>query len=115
MNVVQTGFGENVSFEMRTFLFITTGSSALEAPEAQDQTVSCNLHSEPANDITTTQPDNCSCYTEADCSTPGHDQFNLFGAYPDQIMVHRVVDYGRLYLINILIRDFNFRSMLIVE
>jgi len=52
---------------MRTFRFITAGSSA---SEAQDQTVACNLHLEPANDVTSTQPENCSCHTEADCLTP---------------------------------------------
>ena len=67
MNVVQTEFGQYVSFEMRTFRFITAGSSA---SEAQDQTVACNLHLEPANDVTSTQPENCSCHTEADCQTP---------------------------------------------
>ena len=68
MNVVQTEFGQNVSFEMRTFRFITAGSSATEA---QDQTLSCNLHLEPVNDVTSTQPNDCSCHTEADCLNPG--------------------------------------------
>ena len=67
LNVVQTEFRENVSFEMRTFRFITTGSSATVA---QDQTVSCNLHLEPVNDVSSSQPDDCLCHTEADCGTP---------------------------------------------
>ena len=60
---------------MRTFRFITSGS--LEASEDQVQTISCSLYLDPANDITTTQPDNCSCHSEADCSTPGQDQLKL--------------------------------------
>ena len=64
MNVVQTEFGQNVGFEMRTFRFITAGSSATEA---QDQTIACNIHLEPADNVKSTQPEDCSCHTEADC------------------------------------------------
>ena len=49
---------------MRTFRFITTGSSATEA---QNQTIACNLHLEPVNDVSSTQPVDCSCHTEDDC------------------------------------------------
>ena len=49
---------------MRTFRFITAGSSA---SEAQDQTIACNLHLEPLDDISSTQPDDCTCHTEDDC------------------------------------------------
>ena len=66
MNVVQTEFGQNVSFDMRTFRFITPGSSATDA---QNQTISCDLHLEPANEVASAQPDDCSCHTEADCAT----------------------------------------------
>ena len=62
--VVQTEFGQNISFEMRTFRFITTGSSA---NKAQDQTIACNLHLEPLDDVSSTQPDDCTCYTEDEC------------------------------------------------
>ena len=68
MNVVQTEFGQSVGFEMRTFRFITAGSSA---SEAQDQTIACNLRLEPADDVTSTQPDDCPCHSEADCRNPG--------------------------------------------
>lgn len=68
MNVVQTEFGQNVSFEMRTFRFIIAGSSATEA---QDQTIDCNLHLEPVDDVSSTQPDDCSCHTETDCLNQG--------------------------------------------
>ena len=53
---------------MRTFRFIIAGSSATEA---QDQTIACNLHLEPVDDVTSTQPDDCSCHTEADCLNQG--------------------------------------------
>ena len=53
---------------MRTFRFITTESSATEG---QEQTISCNLHLEPVNDVISTQPENCSCHTEADCLNQG--------------------------------------------
>lgn len=65
LNVVQTEFGENVSFEMRTFRFITTGS---RATEIQEQTVTCKLYLEPVNDVISTQQDDCLCHTETDCA-----------------------------------------------
>ena len=64
LNVMQTVFGTNIEFSMRTFLFKTQGSSA----EEQQQTISCNLHLDPAADVSTTEPDNCSCYSEEECS-----------------------------------------------
>ena len=75
LNVVQTEFGQNVSFEMRTFRFITAGSSATEL---QNQTIACNLHLEPVDDVTSTQPDDCSCHTEADCLDQGFSISSLF-------------------------------------
>jgi len=73
LNVVQTEFGQNLSFDMRTFRFITTGTSA---SQAQDQTMACYLYLEPVNDVTSTQPEDCSCHTEADCATPALDESN---------------------------------------
>ena len=61
---MQTVFGSNIEFSMRTFLFKTQGSSA----EEQQQTISCNLHLDPAADVSTTEPDDCSCYSEEECS-----------------------------------------------
>ena len=66
--MVQTDFGQNVSFDMRTFRFITTDSSATEA---QDQLFTCNLYLKPIGEITSIQPEDCSCHTEADCLNPG--------------------------------------------
>ena len=61
---MQTVFGENIEFSMRTFLFKTQGSSA----EEQQQTISCNLRLDPAGDVSSTEPNDCSCYSEEECS-----------------------------------------------
>ena len=50
---------------MRTFRFIVAGA---DAADEQQQTISCNLHLEPAANVATTQPTDCSCYTDADCN-----------------------------------------------
>ena len=90
LNVVQTEFGQNVSFEMRTFRFIIAGSSETEA---QNQTIACNLHLEPVDDVSSTQPDDCSCHTEADCRNQGFSLclFSLeYGQYNLNSFVNRV-------------------------
>ena len=61
---MQSVFGSNIEFSMRTFLFKTNGSSA----EEQQQTISCNLHLDPAAEVSSTEPDDCSCYSEEECS-----------------------------------------------
>ena len=61
---MQTVFGTNIEFSMRTFLFKTQGSSA----EEQQQTISCNLHLDPAADVSSAEPDDCSCYSAEECS-----------------------------------------------
>ena len=61
---MQSEFGANIEFSMRTFLFKTNGSSA----EEQQQTITCNLHLDPVADVSSTEPDDCSCYTEEECS-----------------------------------------------
>ena len=63
LNVVQTDFFPNASFEMRTFRFNTGGSST----EAQQQTVICNLHLDDVNDLIQQQANDCSCYTQTEC------------------------------------------------
>ena len=50
---------------MRTFRFMVAGAGSADE---QQQTISCNLHLEPAADVATTQPTDCSCYTDADCN-----------------------------------------------
>ena len=62
---MQTVFGASIEFSIRTFLFKTQGSSAGE----QQQTISCNLHLDPVADVPSTQPDDCTCYSEAECSS----------------------------------------------
>ena len=64
LNVMQSVFGVSIEFSMRTFLFKTNGSSADE----QQQTISCNLHLDPVADVSSTEPDDCSCYSEEECS-----------------------------------------------
>ena len=48
---------------MRTFRFISDGS----ATDAQQQTISCDLHLEPTADIVQEQAADCSCYTQQQC------------------------------------------------
>ena len=61
---MQTIFGANLEFSMRTFLFKTLGSSA----DDQQQTLCCNLHLDSVGNVPSTQAADCSCYSEADCS-----------------------------------------------
>ena len=53
---------------MRTFRFITAGSTATDD---QEQTIACNLYLEPIVDVSTSQPDDCTCFTQAACALPG--------------------------------------------
>ena len=61
--MAQTLFGRDIAFTVRTFRF-TGGYQTGD----QDQTISCELHLEPAADVAATQPDDCSCYTEDECA-----------------------------------------------
>ena len=72
---MQSEFGANIEFSMRTFLFKTNGSSA----EEQQQTISCNLHLDPAADVSSTEPDDCSCYSEEECA--GKIGLIIYGSY----------------------------------
>ena len=49
---------------MRTFRF---QSDDLPATEAQQQTIQCHLHLEPANDIFQGQAADCTCHTVEEC------------------------------------------------
>ena len=62
LNVEQTLFGAEIQFSMRTFHFKTQRSSV-----EQQQTMSCNLHLDRVEDISSTQPDDCTCYSENEC------------------------------------------------
>ena len=66
LRVAQTEFGSSVAFNMRTFRFVTSTSSA---DVAQEQTVSCMLHLNPSDATTDeTQAADCTCHTEDDCT-----------------------------------------------
>ena len=70
LNIIHTEFGENIAFSLRTFRFIVPGTQTSD----QQQRISCNLHLEPIADVSTSQPDDCSCYTEAACTGPGKNK-----------------------------------------
>ena len=55
-------FGQEVAFSMRTFRF-TSGSIMAE----QQQTIDCNLHLEPLDEIVEEQAPGCKCYNEEQC------------------------------------------------
>ena len=74
---MQSVFGASIEFSMRTFLFKTVGSSA----EEQQQTLSCNLHLDPAADVSSTEPDDCSCYSEEECAGMIFFKFRKFITY----------------------------------
>ena len=74
LNFQQTTFGQEIGFRMRTFRF-TTGESSTDA---QQQTVSCELHLEPSADIVEEQAADCSCYTEDGCR--GEFSLNSFSS-----------------------------------
>ena len=54
LNVIQTGFGSDISFSMRTFRFIVEGASP---SDAQAQTIHCDLHLEANESV----PENQAC------------------------------------------------------
>ena len=58
----------------RTFRFIIDGS---EATDAQQQTVSCILHLNPADDtVDSSQADDCDCYTQDECENSANQFIN---------------------------------------
>ena len=65
--MVQSEFGKNIGFSLRTFRFVVAGGEADE----QEHIISCNVHLEPAADVPSTQPDDCTCYSEAQCTVQG--------------------------------------------
>lgn len=68
LNVVQTEFSPNASFNMRTFRFNVDGS----ATESQQQTVFCSLHLDAIANISQDQASDCSCYTQTECEQRHH-------------------------------------------
>ena len=73
LNVVQTRFGQDIGFSMRTFWFDAQTSSVT----GQKQTMECSLRLDPVSAISSSQPasssqpDDCSCHTPAGCSPQG--------------------------------------------
>ena len=62
--MVQTKFGPDVGFSMRTFWFDAQTSSAT----GQNQTMECQIRLDPIAEVPSTQPDDCTCYTKVACS-----------------------------------------------
>ena len=61
--MVQTLFGKDIAFSMRTFRF-----SSGQTLESQNQTISCEFHLEPTDDVSEEQAADCTCYTEDGCA-----------------------------------------------
>ena len=70
LNVVQTAFGKDIAFSVRTFRF-TDGQST----DDQNQTVTCEMHLEPAADVPEEQATDCTCYTAEECTGESDESF----------------------------------------
>ena len=62
--MVQTVFGKDIGFSLRTFRFTDGQASSSD----QDQTISCELHLEPVADVPEEQAADCICYSADECS-----------------------------------------------
>ena len=60
--MVQTTFGKNIAFSVRTFRF------ASEQDGDQDQTITCQVHLEPVANVPEQQASGCTCFNEHDCA-----------------------------------------------
>ena len=60
---MQTLFGKDIAFSVRTFRF--TGGQALND---QNQTISCEIHLEPVDEVAEEQAAACICYNEEECT-----------------------------------------------
>ena len=63
LKMVQTSFGKDIEFSFRTFRF--TGG---QISGDQEQTISCELHLEPAADVPHEQASGCTCHDVEDCA-----------------------------------------------
>ena len=80
MNVVQTKFGADIGFSLRTFWFNAETSSST----GQKQTMECNIRLDPVAAVSSSQPNNsqpndsqpndCTCHTRGECSPQGNVQ-----------------------------------------
>ena len=62
--MVQTAFGKDIGFSLRTFRFTDGQSSSTD----QDQTISCELHLEQVADVPEEQAADCTCYSADECT-----------------------------------------------
>ena len=62
--MVQTLFGKDIAFSVRTFRF-TEGQSSTDT---QNQTITCELYLEPADQVSAEQASDCICYSAEECS-----------------------------------------------
>ena len=91
LNVAQTEFSPNASFNMRTFRFNDGGS----ATEPEEQTVICTLHLDPVNEISREQASECSCYTQTECEERSH----LRGLV--KLLNPNIIDYLKLRAVSL--------------
>ena len=61
--MVQTLFGKDIAFSVRTFRF-----SGNQTSGDQEQTISCELHLEPTADVPQQQASDCTCYDVETCA-----------------------------------------------
>ena len=64
LNMNQRSFGKDIEFSFRTFRF--TGGN--QTSDDQEQTISCELHLEPAADVPHEQASGCTCSDVEDCA-----------------------------------------------
>ena len=70
--MVQTAFGKDIAFSVRTFRF-TDGQST----DVQNQTVTCEMHLEPAADVPAEQAADCTCYSVEECTGKSDERLFL--------------------------------------
>ena len=91
--MVQTKFGPDIGFSMRTFWFDAQTSSAT----GQSQTMECEIRLDPIAEVSKTQPDDCTCYTcqtcqnTGGCSSQGNGQGNGQGTSQGKFQINGCV------------------------
>ena len=94
--MVQTKFGPDIGFSMRTFWFDAQTSSAT----GQSQTMECEIRLDPISEVSSTQPDDCTCYTCQTCQNTGgcSGQGNGQGTGQGKIPINGCVVFVLKYL-----------------
>ena len=72
LNVVQTKFGADIGFSMRSFWFNAETSSST----GQQQTMECNIRLDPVAAVSSSQPNDCTCHTREECFAQGNVQIS---------------------------------------